>query len=234
MYNIEMLIIAEFDNTTIAVHRSVISLYCINFAFDLDKIFAFLRCVAMGSYRSGRRRQTDRKRNTSEFLRLDSFSYIKPLAELNSTDETAGWHDNRFGLAIKLHPDRIIREYNVRKGASWQTAQQTIRFDFVSNHYGGQDRVYFQCPKCSGRSRFLYIGESVLLCRKCANLNYRSQQQTKDWSKAQQDVRDFIKNKFHDKTKLSSPQEIVRHKSPRPKGMHNTTYDRLLGELNQL
>ena len=47
------------------------------------------------------------------------------------------------------------------------------------NGYGGT-QLFFLCPQCGQRVRFLYfMGRRGFLCRKCAKLNYRSQQQTR-------------------------------------------------------
>lgn len=51
-----------------------------------------------------------------------------------------------------------------------------IPIDKQPCHYGGF-RSYFRCPLCDNRSRMLYFDEkSLLLCRKCLNLSYKSQQ----------------------------------------------------------
>ena len=55
-----------------------------------------------------------------------------------------------------------------------------IRLSHKANGYGGQ-QTFFLCPGCGARVRYLYVaGRKGFLCRKCAKLNYKSQQQTKD------------------------------------------------------
>jgi len=51
-----------------------------------------------------------------------------------------------------------------------------IIFSEVPNNFGGRPRKYFICPCCGGRYRFLYWCWDKLICRKCGNLNYPTQQ----------------------------------------------------------
>ena len=49
------------------------------------------------------------------------------------------------------------------------------------NNGFGWWQTFFLCPECGERVRFLYLtGRRGFLCRRCARLNYRSQQRTKD------------------------------------------------------
>lgn len=95
------------------------------------------------------------------------------------------------------------------------------------NGYGGE-QVFFLCPECGKRVRYLYLTGDQFLCRKCAKLNYRSQQQTKD------DMADFYKGMHYAEKNLSPPPwpidgvSFVRYYPNRPKGMHQTTYRRHL------
>jgi hypothetical protein len=65
--------------------------------------------------------------------------------------------------------------FKVSIGKQAHTAYK-IPIDKIPCHYGGF-RSYFRCPLCDSRSRMLYFDEkSLLLCRKCLNLSYESQQ----------------------------------------------------------
>lgn len=43
----------------------------------------------------------------------------------------------------------------------------------------GGSRAFWLCPVCGGRVRYLYQTGPRFLCRKCARLNYKSQQETR-------------------------------------------------------
>lgn len=55
---------------------------------------------------------------------------------------------------------------------------QQVSLSYSPNGFGGQ-QTFFLCPGCGDRVRFLYLTKRGFLCRKCAKLNYRSQQRTK-------------------------------------------------------
>jgi len=85
--------------------------------------------------------------------------------------------------------------------------------------FGGQ-RLWFRCPRCDGRCRVLY-GTRRIACRRCHRLRYLSQRETKE----DRATRAMLK--------------IVRRLNPddpdpcndlpeKPRGMHWTTYDRLV------
>ncbi len=56
--------------------------------------------------------------------------------------------------------------------------EQSLALTRIPSGFGGS-RPYWLCPACGGRVRYLYLTETAFLCRKCAHLNYRSQQETR-------------------------------------------------------
>lgn len=107
------------------------------------------------------------KRLCSSLANIDSFQLQKANSmkifyiQSNSTTVVTGVE----------HKDHL--KINIGKQA--QTAYE-IPIDKIPCHYGGF-RPYFRCPLCNCRSRLLYFdGKSLLLCRKCLNLSYETQQ----------------------------------------------------------
>lgn len=106
---------------------------------------------------------------------------------------------------------------------------QTLRYTQKPNGYGGAQFFYF-CPVCGGRHRFLYFTGYDFRCRKCARLNYLSQQQTKGDKYDCRAARKMLENNFR-YTPFEMPEgllDYIDEKPRRPPGMHNTTYKRLL------
>ena len=120
-----------------------------------------------------------------------------------------------------LYQDRILLQYSYRK----ENIYQDIYFSEVSNNYGGHNRIYFICPKCQKRFRFLYSRWGKFKCRICNRLNYHSQQESKQYLPGLK-LKAILKDKFG----ISDlPIEaIARYKPPRPKGMHQKTYHKNL------
>lgn len=99
----------------------------------------------------------------------------------------------------------------------------TVRLSHKHNGFGGA-QAYFLCPDCVARVRFLYLQKGHFLCRKCARLNYRSQQRTRD------SMADYYKGMDYVKLHLKSPHRAIDGFSyldyipEKPRGMWDRTY----------
>lgn len=77
-------------------------------------------------------------------------------------------HYTEYGL----HTEQEIVEL---WGEGWT---QSLDLTRIPSGFGG-NRAFWLCPVCGGRVRYLYQTGSRFLCRKCARLNYKSQQETR-------------------------------------------------------
>ncbi len=98
------------------------------------------------------------------------------------------------------------------------------------------EQEYFICPKCGKKYRFLYIDTKApeqirkkgFMCRKCARLNYRSQQEFKDYLDYYDKGMEYAKEKFGWTYEDAYPQEFPYYTPDRPRYMHKSTYERYL------
>ena len=110
-------------------------------------------------------------------------------------------------------------------GKDWS---QTLELSRKENGFGG-NQVFFLCPGCGERRRFLYLTRAGFLCRKCSRLNYRSQQATRSDSMYYYDKGMALAEKH-----LEPPPFPVdgfgfcRWIPSRPRYMHQATYRRYL------
>ncbi|WP_333613673.1 hypothetical protein [Psychrobacter sp.] len=94
----------------------------------------------------------------------------------------------------------------------------------TSCNYGNY-RYWFLCPSCSKRVSVLYCA-GTYVCRHCIGANYHSQ--------LQQPV-DRIYTKLNAlRERLGWQVGVIHGIGERPKGMHHSTYERLLVEYEQL
>lgn len=112
----------------------------------------------------------------------------------------------------------------------WSTTLELTR---TPSGFGGSC-VFWLCPRCGKRVRFLYFKGRGFLCRGCAKLNYRCQQRTKD---SVNHARDGLKL-AREKLRWEPPFPVVPAEFPcvvpdRPKGMHRTTYYRYLARYRR-
>ena len=107
---------------------------------------------------------------------------------------------------------------------------QRVFLSYSPNGFGGK-QAFFLCPECGGRFRFLYLAGQGVLCRKCARLNYKSQQGTKgsmvDYHKGMDYVRKRLAPPLHPIDGFSFCDWIP----DRPRYMHRATYRKHLSRF---
>jgi pyruvate-formate lyase-activating enzyme len=115
----------------------------------------------------------------------------------------------------------MVLSYKTRSnGGDWVDQKYPVHIVRTACNYGGT-RAWFLCPAmgCHKRVAVLY-GGSVFACRTCHNLNYRSQQESKLEQPCTQ--ADKIRER------LGWQAGILNGSGTKPKGMHQTTYRRLV------
>lgn len=109
------------------------------------------------------------------------------------------------------------------QGGVWQECSQRVAVEWTPCNYGGR-RPWWICPVCGMRVAILYDSRKYA-CRHCHDLTFKSTRTapgSKHFSRA---------NKVRDR--LGWGGGVASPMGDRPKGMHLTTYLRLLNELNR-
>jgi hypothetical protein len=172
----------------------------------------------MGRY-SGSGRAT-----TSGYLFLDVRSlkrngYLRPGTSSSQTWSCRGELSGSINLTAG--DDHVTLSYRTRDRGSeeWQQKEYPVSFQWTRCNYGGK-RAWFRCPasKCGRRVAILY-GGSIFACRRCHNLAYDSQSETRHG-------RMLIKTQAI-RTKLGGSPSLLEDFPEKPKGMHWRTYYRL-------
>ena len=83
---------------------------------------------------------------------------------------------------------------------------------------GGGNRQWFECPSCRTRCRILY-GGAFFRCRRCQGLKYETQYEPPFARAATRALKI--------RERLGSDGGIDEPFPPKPKGMHQKTYERL-------
>lgn len=131
---------------------------------------------------------------------------------------------------IEYTPDRDIESVEVwHPKEGWS---RTIELSRKANGYGG-DQAFFLCPACGRRVRYLYQVGATFLCRKCAELNYRSQQETRSGSMFFYNQGCALVEKHLDTWPRMRPDSFAfcDWVPDRPRYMHQTTYRRYLARF---
>ena len=93
-----------------------------------------------------------------------------------------------------------------------------------SCHYGNY-RYWFICPHCGKRVGVLYCA-GLYVCRQCIGANYATQ--------LMQPIDKLFSKVAKIRHRLQWQQGIAHGHGSRPKGMHQTTYDRLVAEHDRI
>ena len=102
--------------------------------------------------------------------------------------------------------------------------QYKIRLDKTPCHYGNY-RYWFICPHCGKRVGVLYCA-GLYVCRQCIGANYATQ--------LMQPIDKLFSKVAKIRHRLQWQQGIANGHGSRPKGMHQTTYDRLVAEHDRI
>lgn len=107
------------------------------------------------------------------------------------------------------------------RGKAYDYSIQVSKTPCNYGHY----RHWWLCPKCSKRVGMLYCA-GLYVCRHCIAANYQSQ--------LQQPI-DRIYSKLNAiRARMGWQVGVIHGIGERPKGMHDSTYNRLLSEYEQL
>ena len=128
-------------------------------------------------------------------------------------------------IKVCVEPNRIAIFHNHRyRNGDWKEEGYFILLNWTACRFGGQ-RVWFLCPYCDRRVAILY-GGNIFACRRCHQLVYPSQRETKGEvaMRRADDVRQ----------KLGWCLGLANGKGDKPKGMHWKTFRQLIAKHDEL
>ena len=181
----------------------------------------------MGGYGSGRRYGYT-KRTTGGINSLD-VNWLNRNGNLTAGCwSSVGWlRGGKPSSSIGIHAEEglLVLDYKWRgRGDEWETVFESVPLSHTPCNYGGQ-RPWFICPgvingvPCQRRVAKLYAAGKYFLCRRCYDLAYQSQRESKPDRLLHkgQNIRVF----------LGGTGDISKLFPLKPKGMHWSTYERL-------
>ena len=134
-----------------------------------------------------------------------------------------------FDRCTDYGPGDTDREIVELWAGEWR---QTVELSHKVNGYGGQ-QTFFLCPACGRRVRYLYCKGWQFVCRSCARLNYRSQQETRSDSMYHYGKGMALVEKHLDTWPRIRPDgfSFCDWVPDRPRYMHQTTYRRYMARF---
>lgn len=180
----------------------------------------------MGGIGSGGHNKTHKR--VENYSRLDSFSFYNYV----NGDKYLYYKDT---VRYPHRGNDIIYHTKTRTASiDYDGTEYPLELSRVANIDGTTVRMYFLCPQCSKRVRFLYKKDDCYQCRKCANLNYASQQ--KSGSEKVIHRMKYIVEKKLDYTYWRTCCDMVYNLDyiPKPPYMRWEKYSRLIAEYRRL
>jgi hypothetical protein len=118
----------------------------------------------------------------------------------------------------------LILDFKFRRnGGEWDPVKQTVSIVRFPCPKGGETAL-FLCPRCGARRKYLYGASRLFLCRRCHKLPYASQRE-RDCDRAGRRARKL-------RRKLGVEIGMGNWVGPKPKGMHQATFDRVRNEIH--
>lgn len=177
------------------------------------------------------------KSTTSRFRVLD-VRWLQRQQYLEPGESVAQYfHDRCIGpeeVRIDVCEGYLVLAYTVRiRGQEPHQIQSLVPLDWSNCHFGGR-RPWFICPnpECRRRVALLY-GNGVFACRRCHDLSYECQKEAADDRALRR--ANSIRRRLGWRSGTLSPPGF--HVDPawvwyKPKGMHRSTFRRLLEAHN--
>ena len=179
----------------------------------------------MGGYNSGGRNRTHR--TVENYSRIDSFEFYMFL----KGDKYLGYKS-----VVKYHGGDIVyyvenRSAVVRMGNDYCN----LALSLVPGVDGESVRMYFHCPCCGRRVRYLYDFHKRYICRHCLGANYKIQS-TRGTDKLLRQMANILVKLEYEWWKRDNPgMQIFELKFiPKPKYMRWDKYERYLREFRRL
>jgi hypothetical protein len=177
----------------------------------------------------GRRRGAGRPRERG--LCEQSFAFdIRKLAQRGQLRPGASfpwrWYEGatRVGsINVQVQDGAVIASYALSSdhGIS-RRVDCTLEIDRCAGGFGS--RRMFRCPKCGKRCAVVYCGGGTFACRKCLGLGYASEAENvigRIWRKQK-------------KIEQRLAGGAGEWDGEKPRGMHQSTFDRLVEALDQI
>lgn len=178
----------------------------------------------MGGPGSGRRWHYGAKVTTEESLAIDVRRWNRERLIADNRIFQWQWFLNdilRATIDVDIQDDHVTLSYTYRKGKpNERPISHSVNIERTKCHLGG-NRPWFICPvpACGKRVAKLYCA-GIFMCRECAGLSYKSQNEG-DFDRAARRANSIRQKLGWVQGALNKPQRI------KPKGMHHSTYQRL-------
>lgn len=184
----------------------------------------------MGRYGTGSGGHNRTHNTVENFYRIDSFRYYDFLMG----DEYLFLHD-KVPYPHSRQPDIVYhvqeRRFEIVTGIQYSP----LYLSKVPGINGNGQRVFFECPHCETRVRYLYKNRGNYMCRHCLNANYKSQQ-INGMKKLHRQMENILEKLNFYNWRYLYPHTNIEDLIfvPKPRYMRNAEYEELMQKFREL
>lgn len=181
----------------------------------------------MGGYGSGGRNKTHR--TVEGYSRLDSFALRRSIADCECISGSC----TTLYAGGSILFDQVAGSVEIAQGGEYRH----LKLDKAGGSNETPSRLYFRCPLCSRRVRYLYNFRNYHVCRHCLKANYVSQQNNRGLDSIRRRMRKLIeKDLGYTWWRVEYPGQSISEISrvPKPRYMRWAKYFRLMMEYRKL
>lgn len=183
----------------------------------------------MGGLGSGKRSHTGYHKTTVSSCFVLNIFKLQRKGLLKSEPVSISWSDNKtimFAINMRVECNKLTLDYYVNDN---KKIEYVVSLTTSPCHYGGE-RLWFVCPnnQCMRRVSCLYLKTEYFQCRHCLNLTY-------DCRNENQCDRGYRRaRKIRRRLNASMNLTVPTYPWDKPKGMHWSTFDRLVAQADRV
>lgn len=165
-------------------------------------------------------------RTIEDYRRVDSFA----LRRFMDDNEGSRWAV--FGRAT-IYCDFARGLVDISQGGEYRP----LKLDKAGGSGETPSRLYFRCPRCDRRTRYLYNYHGYHVCRQCLGANYASQQRNRGLEAIRRRMRKLVERDLqYPQWRIDNPNRGISELGiiPRPRYMRWAKYSRLMMEYREL
>lgn len=166
------------------------------------------------------------RRTIDDFHRVDSFG----LRRLMNNSAGLRWEVFDSGA---IYCDFVAGIVEISQDGEYQP----LKLEKAGGSDGTPTRLYFRCPRCDRRTRYLYNFRGYHVCRHCLNANYTSQQHNRGLEAIHRKMRKVVEQDMgYTWWRIDNPNCGISELGiiPRPRYMRWAKYSRLMQKYRDL
>lgn len=165
-------------------------------------------------------------RTIEDYRKVDSFALRRFM------DDSEGRRREVFDRAA-IYCDFVAGTVEIAQDGEYQP----LKLEKAGGSDGSPTRLYFRCPRCDRRSRYLYNYRGFHVCRQCLGANYVGQQRNRGLEAIRRKMRKVVEHDLgYTWWRIDNPNRGISELGiiPKPQYMRWAKYSHLMQKYRDL